>query len=123
MAGTPEDVSRAMVRLLAEGDLDGIEALYDPDAVFVETSGVSTGWPSIRSALSDFVASGARLDLKDAVTYEAGDLALVHWSWEVRFEDGECLEGASAEVLRRNDGGSWVFVIDNSDGVDMIGRR
>ncbi len=61
---------------------------------------------------------GVRQELVRLV--EAGDLALVHWSWMVELADGEVLEGASAEVLRLTDDGWWVFVIDNSDGADMI---
>ncbi len=118
---TPEAVSQELVRLLEAADLDAIEALYDPNAVFVDTEGVARGWPEVRQAFEAFLESGARLHLRDSVTYEAGDLALVHWSWTVEMADGEVLEGASAEVLRRTGDGRWVFVIDNSDGVDMIG--
>lgn len=32
------------------------------------------------------------------------------------------MEGAGAEVLRRQADGSWKFVIDNSDGAAMVGR-
>lgn len=119
---TPASVSRILERRLRDGDVDGLEELYETDAVFVDYGGAVAGWPSIRAAHQGFVGEGSELRLDDHVTFQADDLALVHWSWTVRRADGSEITGTSAEVLRRQADGTWKFVIDNSDGAALIGR-
>lgn len=118
----PEAVSKRLVACLAAGDLDAIEELYESDALFADFGGAVVGWPAIRSAHQQFIDEGHELTLDESLVFEMGDLALVHWSWTVRQPDGSSIDGASAEVLRRGDDGSWRFVIDNSDGSALIGQ-
>lgn len=54
--------------------------------------------------------------------FEAGDRALVYWSWTMDFPDGRAAAGATAEVLRKAADGTWRFVIDNPDGPALIGH-
>lgn len=118
----PEAVSRLFEARLRAGDVDGLEDLYEPGAVFADYDGAVTGWPAIRAAHRGFLDRGHELTLNEHVVFEAGDLALVHWSWTVRTTEGSTIDGASAEVLRRQPDGSWRFVIDNSDGAALIGE-
>ena len=122
MAQRPEHVSRVLVSLLSEGDVDGLRELYEPGAVFADYDGLAEGWPAIARAHRAFLESGSRLTLGDPLVIERGDLALVQWTWTVTRDDGTELSGASAEVLRRQTDGSWRFVIDNSDGAALIGQ-
>jgi ketosteroid isomerase-like protein len=110
-----------LVELLREGDLDGLVALYERDAVFADYAGAATGAASIRSVHQKFIDSGLELTLNDSVVFEADDIALVHWSWTVSHRDGSQAEGVSAEVLRRQADGTWRFLIDNSDGSALVG--
>lgn len=64
--------------------------------------------------------SGASITMNDSVVFEAGALALVNWSWTMVFPDGRTAVGATAEVLRLHDDGSWTFVIDDPDGAALI---
>lgn len=116
----PENVSRTLVGLLADNDLDGVMDLYEEDALFIEVDGVSAGAVEIRSAHQRFVDAGLKLELRDSAAFQLGDLALVHWRWTVRDRDGWSADGASAEVLRKQADGSWKFVIDNSDGAAVV---
>jgi uncharacterized protein (TIGR02246 family) len=115
-------VSAQLEAFLAEGDIDGLIGLYEEDAVFVDTDGAVKGLAEIRDAHQRFHDAGLTLVLHDSAVFETGDIALVHWSWTVRHRDGLSIEGASAEVLRRQADGSWKFIIDNSDGSAMVGR-
>lgn len=118
----PELVSELLEGLLADGDIDGAMDLYEEDAVFVDTDGAVKGLAEIRAAHQRFYDAGLTLALRDSAVFEAGDVALVHWSWTVRRRDGMSIEGVSAEVLRRQADGNWKFIIDNSDGSAMVGR-
>ena len=116
----PEDVSRRLHDLLGRAAFDEAAQLYEEDAVFVEVDGIFQGREAIREAHRRFVAAGLRVLLGDHVTYQVGDLALVQWAWTVETATGDSMEGVSAEVLRRQQDGSWMFVIDNSDGAAML---
>jgi ketosteroid isomerase-like protein len=63
-----------------------------------------------------------RLDLEVTRVLEADDLALVVgvWSFNGTGPDGEPveLEANNADVLRRQEDGTWRFVIDNPWGTD-----
>jgi ketosteroid isomerase-like protein len=121
MTSGPAQVSEQLVALLAQGDVDGIMDLYEEDAVFAEIDGVSRGAVEIRQAHERFLDSGLTLTLQDSVTFEMGELALVHWSWTVYDRQGSSVSGVSAEVLRRQPDGAWKFVLDNSDGAALVG--
>ena len=117
----PETVSKALEACLGEGNVDGLEDLYEPGAIFADYNGTTRGWPDIRDAHQRFVDEGLSLTLNDSVVFQAGDIALVHWSWTVTDTDGTTTDGTSAEVLRRQADGAWKFIIDNSDGAALIG--
>ena len=68
------------------------------------------------------MADGLVLTLRESAVFEADNIALVQWAWTVTQRDGSSMEGASAEVLRKQSDGSWKFLIDNSDGAALIGR-
>jgi ketosteroid isomerase-like protein len=116
---TPERATLALVSLLEGGDLEGVMELYEEGAVFVDLAGEVRG-DGIREAHQRFRDEGNRLILRRSVVYEANEIALVHWEWEVSLSDGSSIEGVSAEVLRRQADGDWKFVIDNSDGESVL---
>jgi ketosteroid isomerase-like protein len=114
-------VSKQLEAFLRKGDIDGVLGLYENNAVFADFDGEVTGLAEVRSAHQKFLDAGLVLTLEDSVVFEAGDIALVHWSWTVSHGNGTSTEGVSAEVLRRQADGSWKFIIDNSDGSALVG--
>jgi ketosteroid isomerase-like protein len=70
------------------------------------------------------IALKGTLDLKVTRVLEAGGLALVAgvWSFTGTGPDGGpvTLTGHNADVLRRQEDGSWRFVIDNPWGTDCM---
>lgn len=120
---TPEAVLQSVVDGINAGDLDGLMTLYEPGAVFATSPGnLAHGLSSIREALSGFVVAKGKLDLKVKRVLEGSDVALVAtvWSFLGTGPDGEPLQVAarSADVLRRQNDGTWRFVIDNPWGTD-----
>jgi ketosteroid isomerase-like protein len=105
-ATQPEDLGRFFVERANEGDVDGLVALYEPDAVLAFPSGqISIGHQAIRRVyqqlLADrptFAAGGHQPALRN------GDLALT----STRLPGG----GATAEVARQQPDGTWLWVID-----------
>lgn len=102
----PEDLERLFVERVNAGDVDGLVALFEPDAVMAFSAGkVATGSQAIRQVFADFVASGVKLTIgEQQPTLRVGDLALT--STRVNSDD------VTAEVARRQPDGTWRWVID-----------
>ena len=102
----PEDLERLFVERVNAGDVDGLVALFEPDAVMAVSPGkVATGSKAIRQVFTDLVASGVKLTLGDQQpTLRVGDLALT----STRVDSGQ----VTAEIARRQPDGTWRWVID-----------
>ena len=117
----PEAAIQDFSRLLADGDLDGMVALYEPDATFAPQPGQTvTGRDAIREVLRSFLAVQPSMEGTIEKVLEAGDTALVANRWQLTgtAPDGSPVEMAatSADVLRRRPDGSWGIVIDDPWG-------
>ena len=117
----PEAVIERFSQLLADGNLDAMVELYEPDATFAFQPGESVnGRDAIRSALTAFLAVQPRITGTIEKVLCAGDTALVanRWSLTGTAPDGSPIEmdATSTDVLRRRSDGSWGIVIDDPWG-------
>jgi uncharacterized protein (TIGR02246 family) len=120
-AHSPEAIIDRFADLLAEGDLDALVDLYEPDAAFAAQPGaVVVGRSAIRQALEPFVALRPRMVGAIEKVVTAADTALVINRWRLTGSqpDGTAVEmaGTSSDVLRRRPDGSWAIVIDDPWG-------
>ena len=122
-ATKPAEVSALFERRFAEGDLEGLKALYEEDAVFPTAHGTSVGHDEIRATLEAYLDSGAKLEFGESLVFPAGDLALIHTPWTMQMPDGSTPTGATAEVVRRQPDGSWKYIIDNPDGTALLSHE
>jgi ketosteroid isomerase-like protein len=100
----PEDLGRFFVGRANAGDLEGLVALYEPDAVLSVPGGAAvTGTDAIRQALRRFLAGSPKVSGESQPALRFGELALT----STRFDGG-----ATAEVARRQPDGTWLWVID-----------
>ena len=122
-SGTPEEILKSIVDGINTGNLDALMTLYEPEAGFAAQPGsLSHGLSGVREGLAGFIAMKGKLDLKVKRILEASDLALVITDWSFTGSgpggDPVNLASKSADVLRRQADGSWLFVIDNPWGTD-----
>lgn len=116
---TPPSSPRGINAAFAAGynarDVDALLALYEPDAVVTNPDGsTSTGSAAIRAHLEHLVQIGGAMTSLNRYAIPNGDLALVGAVWEIVFTDGrEPMAGRSAEVVRRQADGSWLYVLDH----------
>jgi uncharacterized protein (TIGR02246 family) len=110
-ARTPEDLTRLFVAAANDRDVDGMAALYAPDAVLAFPPGhAAVGRDAIRAVLAKF-AEQAPLPLREEEslpTVRYGDLALC----STRAEDGT---GVRVQVTERQSDGSWLRIIDRPE--------
>ncbi|MEU7046366.1 nuclear transport factor 2 family protein [Streptomyces varsoviensis] len=110
IAGHPEDLARLFVERANAGDIEGIVALYEPDAVLAFPPGGQTvGREAIRAVLERLLAPRPYFELEEPLpTVFNGDLALT----STRAADGT---GGRAQVARRQPDGSWLRVLDRPE--------
>jgi uncharacterized protein (TIGR02246 family) len=118
-AKTPEDVDRIFAECVNAGDVDGVVALYETDAVLMMNEGdPSRGPEAIRAAIAQFVAMKPKLRMSIRnVVHAGGDIAAVYNDWELDLvgADGTRItdRGKACEIVRRQADGHWKFVIDD----------
>jgi uncharacterized protein (TIGR02246 family) len=106
------------------GDLQGLMALYEPDAILIPQPGAEPvkGTQAIRVALEGFLALKGKVELQTKHVVRNGDIALLRSAWRVKGTgpDGKPVEMShgSAEVVRRQPDGSWRYIIDHPFGSD-----
>jgi len=102
----PQDLERLLVSRQNAGDVDGMAALYEPQAVLDAGEGqLLQGREAIRKFFRELVATGRKFEMgEQQPALVSGDLALT---------STRCRNGTvTAEVARRQTDGTWLWVID-----------
>ncbi len=119
-AREPTELAMLFVSRFASGDLPGLVALYEAGALMPTNYGTATGTERIHEVLKGYINSGARLQFKRAIAFEAGDVALIQNEWTMQLADGKQLSGITAEVARRQPDGTWLYLINSPDGAALL---
>jgi uncharacterized protein (TIGR02246 family) len=109
-AKTPEEICRLFRQYMAEGDVDAVLSVYDPDAVFLnEAREVTKGRDGLRQELAPLAARKPRFDFTIKQIVQADDIALMHTEWTV--SGPQPMTVYAIEVARRQRDGSWGWLI------------
>ena len=105
-ARDPQDLERLLVSRQRAGDVEGMVALFEPDAVIDSSDGrLTRGKTAIRAFFAEQVAAGRKFQIgEQRPALVSGDLALT----STRLPDGS----VTSEVARRQADGTWLWVID-----------
>jgi uncharacterized protein (TIGR02246 family) len=109
-ATSPEAICRLFQQYMAEGDIDLVLSVYDPEAVFLNQSGeVKKGRQGLRQELAPFAAVKAIFDFNIKRVIQSGDIALMHTEWKV--SSPQPMSVYAIEVARRQPDGTWRWLI------------
>ncbi len=105
-AGDPNDLEKYFVERTNAGDIEGIVALYEPNAVLVDSNGeIAKGLNQIREFFVKFLANRPQFEPSNqAAVVCSGDIALT----SSNLSNGD----VTAEIARRQPDGSWLWVVD-----------
>jgi ketosteroid isomerase-like protein len=102
------------------GDYEAVEALFEPQAVFVGRPGQVLSGAARKKSILDFLQLGLPIELTPRQVYVCDDLALLISDHRIDgIEAGGrsvAIEGTSADVARRSARSGWRIVIDNPPG-------
>lgn len=120
-ANKPEELMVLLGKALTEGDLEGAVALYEPEACVVPEPGTMVkGTAAIRETLAGFISLKPTVTAPPSQVIQTGNIAAVFntWSLEGTGPDGShvSLTGNSAEVVRQQSDGTWLYLIDTFFG-------
>ena len=113
---------------VAAGDLEGALATFEPNAVMVAQPGMHVmGTPALREAFKQFMAIKPRITVTSHDVIQADDVALHSYTWKMlgKTPDGKAIEqsGFSTAVLRKQQDGRWLMVIDNPFGDLLLKKK
>ena len=110
LARSPQEICSLFQRYMADGNLESVLSLYDPEAVFVkETGEVTEGPEALRAQLAPLAAARTRFEFTNIQVAEADDVALMHTDWTI--SGPETRQVHAIEVARRNRDGTWRWLI------------
>jgi ketosteroid isomerase-like protein len=122
-ARQPEDCNRILLAALEAGDIETSVLLYEPTAVLFKKSGATmTGHDAIRENNAALIALKPTFHIEEIVTTMNGDQTIATTRMKATLAgtkaDGAPVSGAisSLEVLRKQQDGSWRYVIDDPFG-------
>src|SRR5215467_9499016 len=106
MARVPEDCDRVFAACVKARDLDGLVALYEPDAQYVRRNGsVVVGQAAIRELLQSLTNVATEIEMHVSTIVALNGIALLYndWTAKATSEDGRVREsaGKAVEVVRR----------------------
>jgi uncharacterized protein (TIGR02246 family) len=121
--GNPVELDRLFEQALNAGDIDGLLALYEPQAALMPSPGnVVVGAAAIREALAGFLAAKPTITTSGRLMAQTGDIALLanRWTLSMTGPDGKptTMGGNAVEVARRQPAGHWLFAMDMPFGMD-----
>lgn len=126
----PEECDRILLAALESGDIEACVALYEPAAVLFKKSGEAvSGLESIRQIYAGMIALQPKFEvefIKCTVSAD-GSIATNRMKAGMAWKDaaGKLRHGGfhSLEVVRKQQDGSWLFVIDDPYGSMREGMK
>ena len=114
----PEDMNAAFAAAYNTGRIEELLALYEPEALLVgHGDAPRRGLGAIRAELEGLLAGGGRMESTNLFAHTVGDLSLLSAAFkhEGHAPDGtpQVVEGRTAEVVRRQADGRWLYVLDH----------
>ena len=120
-ANSPQEMAEGIGQGIDKGNLDGVMALYEPNACLVPQPGqLLQGHVAIREGIAAFIALNPAMTGESRTVVQADDLAIVYTNWTLsgKTPEGDAvnMSGQSTDVMRSQPDGTWLCVIDNPFG-------
>jgi uncharacterized protein (TIGR02246 family) len=117
----PQDMNDTFARVFNTRKLEDLLALYESDAVLcVDAAQRLQGRDAIAAALANLLQMAGTLQGRNNFCVVHGDLALLRADYALIGPNGATLmAGSSAEIVRRQGDGTWLYVIDHAVGASL----
>lgn len=122
------EVVKQMSKSMEQGKLEAVMAAYESGATLVAQPGVPVSGPAFKEAMNGYVSMKPVFDMPKHEVIESGDIALHIAPWTMRAVDPTTgkevvQKGLSLAVFRKQKNGSWLMVIDNPFGDNLLSSK
>ena len=119
----PNEMNNCFAEAYNSGKIENLTALFETDAQSVTMTGsILSGIGSIKEDLEKLLLLGGRMISVNRFAVQYGDISLLRADWTITTKDNLGKEihikGASAEVVRRQADGTWLYIIDHPFGAN-----
>lgn len=118
----PRQMNEAFARAFNDRNISRLLALYEPEAVLrVDGSDKDLVGPdAIAGELQHLLQMPGTMTSRNNFCVVQGNLALLRADWAlVDDKDASVVSGSSAELVRRQSDGRWLYVIDHAVGAGL----
>ena len=117
----PHEMNPTFARAFNSRDISNLMALYEQNAVLrIDSEKTFTGKAAISVELGKLLSMPGKMTSHNNFCIEVGDIALLRADHRIVDTDGTTiLAGSSAEVVRRQPDGTWLYVIDHAMGATL----
>ena len=117
----PQDWPHIFTERINAGDLDGVAALYEPDARFVSPSGETiVGREQMRRVLAGLIDAKTRMQCLVIKAVATGDVAVLYTDFQGTTVEASgktvVINQKAIEVLRRQPDGTWRLIVGDPNG-------
>ena len=121
VVATPAEMNPAFARAFNSRDIENFMALYEPDAVLrSDASGQEQrGLAEIRAALEKLLLAPGKMTSVNNFSITVGEIALLRADWKLEHDGHVIASGSSAEIVRRQKDGGWLYVADHALGASL----
>lgn len=118
---TPREMNQTFARAFNSRDIDRLMGLYEENAVLrIDTEKTFTGKAVIAMELRKLLLLPGEMLSHNNFCIEHGDIALLRADHAIVNSAGATIfSGSSAEVVRRQADGSWLYIIDHAMGATL----
>jgi len=117
----PQAMNETFAHAFNGRSIEALLALYEPDAIHVDPGGrAAGGTAAIAAALRGLLQLPGRMTSRNNFCIVRDDIALLRADWRITGEDGAVVaENSTAEIVRRQPDGRWLYVIDHAGATGL----
>ncbi len=115
---SPEKMNEKFASAYNSGILENLNLLFEHDAKVSKHDGsIISGYKNYNSEHKNLLKLGGKMTSTNKFCIQFEDIALLkaEWKIETENENGEkiVINGTSSEVVRKQNNGDWLYIIDN----------
>lgn len=119
----PEEMNECFANAYNTGEVDNLNELFETNAKVVNKNGETmVGINKVNAEHLNLLSLGGKMTSINKYCVEFENIALLRADWKIEThnDNGDVTEikGSSTEIVRKQDNGSWLYIVDNPLGAN-----
>lgn len=113
---TPALMNETFARAVNSRSLENVLSLFEADAALRIGDTTLRGKRAISVEIEKLLGLPGTMVSRNNFCIEHGDVALLRADWTITHDGQMVARGSSAEIVRRQSDGAWLYVVDHPAG-------